>query len=103
MIRVPGYGDHLEATVDPDIRVRQAAAPPGFADVIGGAILAEPDEPPHWHVTFTVADRDRDAELAQSLGATVVRTAETPWTKTAQLRDPQGAALTISQFAPPTG
>jgi len=31
MIRVPGYGDHLAATTDPDIRERQAAVsvPPG--------------------------------------------------------------------------
>ena len=36
MIQVPGYGDHLAATVDPDIHERQATAPPGFADVIGG-------------------------------------------------------------------
>ena len=35
-IQVPGYGDHLEATVDPDIRTRQASAPEGFEDVIGG-------------------------------------------------------------------
>lgn len=101
MIRVPGYGDHLEATVDPDIRVRQASAPDGFEDVIGGALLVGPDESPHWHVTFTVADRDRDADLAERLGATVVRTAQSPWTKTAELRDPQGAAFTISQFTPP--
>src|SRR4051794_33094851 len=36
MLQVPGYGDHLAATVDPDIHERQATAPPGFADVIGG-------------------------------------------------------------------
>ena len=36
MIQVPGYGDHLAATVDPGIHERQASAPPGFADVIGG-------------------------------------------------------------------
>ena len=33
MIRLPGYGDHLAATIDPDIHERQAFAPPGFADV----------------------------------------------------------------------
>ena len=27
MIRCPGYGDHLEATVDPDIRARQSGTP----------------------------------------------------------------------------
>ena len=69
--------------------------------MIGGALLVGQDEPPHWHVTFTVADRDRAADRAERLGATVVDTAESHWTKTAELRDPQGAALTISQFAPP--
>src|ERR1700683_3052878 len=36
MLRRPGYGDHLETTVDPDIRKRQAAVqvPPGFEDAI---------------------------------------------------------------------
>ena len=36
MWRRPGYGDHLAATVDPDIHARQDAisAPPGFADAI---------------------------------------------------------------------
>jgi len=31
MIRLPGYGDHLAATIDPDIHQRQESAPPGFA------------------------------------------------------------------------
>ena len=57
-IQVPGYGDHLAATVDPDIRTRQASAPEGFEDVIGGIAAAEDGEEAHWHVTFTVADRD---------------------------------------------
>lgn len=36
MLQVPGYGDHLAATVDPGIHERQGSAPEGFADVIGG-------------------------------------------------------------------
>ena len=39
MIQVPGYGDHLAATVDPGIHERQASAPAGFADVIGGLVV----------------------------------------------------------------
>jgi hypothetical protein len=37
MIRRPGYGDHLAATVDFGIRERQdgISAPPGFAEAIG--------------------------------------------------------------------
>jgi predicted enzyme related to lactoylglutathione lyase len=98
MLQVPGYGDHLAATVDPGIHERQATAPPGFADVIGGLVA---DDEPHWSVTFSVADRDDAAATAEKLGASVVSSAETPWTRTALVRDPQGAQFTISQFTPP--
>ena len=103
MIRRPGYGDHLEATVDPDIRSRQGAhnVPPGFEDAIGWLAQAGPGEADHWHVTFTVADRDASVALAVRLGATVVSAEDTDWTKHALIRDPQGAELTISQFTPP--
>jgi predicted enzyme related to lactoylglutathione lyase len=98
MIRLPGYGDHLAATVDPHIEERQAGAPPGFADVVAG--LAAADDAPGWRVRFTVADRDASAATAERLGATVLSSAETPWTREAVVRDPQGAELTLSQFTP---
>ncbi|NYJ08430.1 VOC family protein [Petropleomorpha daqingensis] len=98
MLQVPGYGDHLAATVDPGIHERQATAPPGFADVIGGLLV---DDEPHWSVTFSVADRDDAAASAEKLGATVLSAAENLWTRTARVRDPQGAELTLSQFTPP--
>ena len=101
MITVPGYGDHLEATVDPDIRVRQAGAPEGFADAIGGAVGQEDGEEPHWHVTFSVADRDESVRRAADLGATVLSTREGQWARTARVRDPWGAELTLSQFVMP--
>jgi uncharacterized protein len=102
MWRRPGYGDHLEATVDPDIRKRQedVAAPPGFEDAI--AWLAA-SSPPRWHVTFAVADRDESAATAERLGATVLSSEDTAWTRTAEIRDPQGAELLLSQFTPPGG
>jgi len=103
MIRVPGYGDHLAATVDPGIRERQAAAPAGFADVVGGVAAVGPDDPARWQVTFSVADRDGSVATAESLGATVLRSADEQWTRTALLRDPQGAEFTVSQFTPPDG
>jgi predicted enzyme related to lactoylglutathione lyase len=102
MIQLPGYGDHLAATSDPDIHERQATAPPGFADVIGGLAPAG-DLGPHWHVTFTVADRDDSVATAERLGATVLRSADELWTRKALLRDPQGAEFTVSQFTPPDG
>jgi predicted enzyme related to lactoylglutathione lyase len=101
-IQVPGYGDHLESTIDPDIRTRQADAPDGFADVIGALVPVVDGGVPHWHVTFTVADRDAAVGVAERLGATVVGREDTAWTKTATVRDPQGAVFTASQFAPPT-
>jgi predicted enzyme related to lactoylglutathione lyase len=54
MIQVPGYGDHLAATVDPGIHERQASAPEEFADVIGSLVVVPAGEPARWHVTFTV-------------------------------------------------
>ena len=103
MLQVPGYGDHLAATVDPGIYERQASAPAGFADVIGGLVVIPAGETPRWHVTFTVADRDDSAATAQRLGAMVVRSSDNLWTKDALIRDPQGAEFTVSQFTPPDG
>jgi uncharacterized protein len=103
MLQVPGYGDHLAATVDPGIYERQASAPAGFADVIGGLVITGPGEPARWHVTFTVADRDDSAATAERLGATIVSSSDNLWTKDASVRDPQGAEFTISQFTPPDG
>lgn len=42
-IEVPGYGQHLASTVDPDIYERQANAPEGFADVIGAVVQLQGD------------------------------------------------------------
>ncbi|HET6563581.1 MAG TPA: VOC family protein [Marmoricola sp.] len=102
MIRRPGYGDHLAATIDPDIRERQAGigVPPGFADTVGWLVPAAAEEAPHWHVAFTVADRDATAAAAERLGGTVLRRDDTDWTREALIRDPQGALFTASQFTP---
>jgi predicted enzyme related to lactoylglutathione lyase len=103
MLQVPGYGDHLAATTDPGIHERQASAPAGFADVIGGLVVIRSGQTPHWHVTFTVADRDDSAATAERLGATVISSSDNLWTKDALVRDPQGAEFTVSQFTPPGG
>ena len=105
MLRRPGYGDHLEATVDPGIRARQQAvsAPPGFEDAIAW-IAPAGEGADHWHVTFAVADRD---EAAADRGAPrrdrARERGHATWTRTAHVRDPQGAELTLSQFTPPGG
>lgn len=101
-IRVPGYGDHLEATVDSDIRTRQNAAPEGFEDVIGGLAPVADGESAHWHVTFAVADRDEAAGRVEQLGGTVLSSGDDDWTRHALVRDPAGARFTVSQFAPST-
>lgn len=98
MLRVPGYGRHLADTVDPDIFERQQAAPEGFSDAIGWIFPGT--GPARWATTFTVADRDEAAATAERAGATVLATAENEWTRTATIRDPQGAELTLSQLAP---
>jgi predicted enzyme related to lactoylglutathione lyase len=105
MIRRPGYGDHLEATVDPNIRVRQSgdAVPRGFEDAVAWLVPAAPGERPLWHVTFTVADRDRTARDVERLGGRVLRQDDTEWTRTVLIRDPGGAVFTASQFTPPAG
>lgn len=104
MIRRPGYGDHLAATIDPGIRERQSGdlAPPGFEDAIGWLVPLD-DGRDHWHVSFTAADRDESVSVAEKLGATVISAEDTEWTKAALIRDPQGAELTLSQFTPPQG
>jgi len=99
-ISVPGYGDHLEATIDPDIRTRQAGAPEGFEDVIG-AIVPAGAQPPGWSVVLTVADRDDTVEQVEVLGGTVLHVADNDWTRDVVVRDPQGAVFTASQFTPP--
>jgi predicted enzyme related to lactoylglutathione lyase len=104
LIRVPGYGDHLASTTDPGIHERQSGAmvPPGFADAIGWLTQAGV-RGPGWQVSFTVADRDESAALAESLGGLVLQTEDTDWTRTAVIADPGGAVFTASQFAPPDG
>jgi uncharacterized protein len=103
MWRRPGYGDHLAATADPDIHERQDGinAPPGFADAIGWLAQLQAEEAPNWHVTFAVADRDESLATALRLGATDLSgPIDTMWTRSAVVRDPQGAVFTLSQFAP---
>jgi predicted enzyme related to lactoylglutathione lyase len=101
VIAVPGYGDHLAATSDPEIHIRQAHAPEGFADVIGSIGQAADGETPHWHVTFTVADREAAVDAVRRLGGEVEQTTEDDWTRKAVVRDPDGARLTLSRFSPP--
>lgn len=105
MWALPGYGDHLEAAT-PGLReqMEQMGAPDGFIDVVAD-IHPIPDDdtstPAHWSVTFGVDDVDAVAAKADLLGAEVLSgPVDAPWTRTATVRDPQGATFTISQFVP---
>ena len=104
MVRVPGYGEHLQATIDPGIFARQDTvnAPPGFADAVGWVVPVEPGKESHWHVIFTVADRDATVAVARRSGGEIVSIEESQWTRTALIRDPAGATFTASQFTPPS-
>jgi len=99
MIRLPGYGDHLASTSDPDIHERQKFAPEGFADVVAG--FEQADVPAHWSIRFVAPDRDDTAAKAEQLGARVERTFETDWTREAEIVDPLGARFFISQLVIP--
>lgn len=104
LIRRPGYGDHLAATVNPDIRKTQAdvMAPPGFEDAVAWMALEQQGHPEHWQVSFAVDDRDTAAAAAEDLGGTVLSSDDDVWTRTAKVRDPQGAVFVLSQFTPAT-
>lgn len=99
MIRLPGYGDHLAATVDPDIHERQRFAPPGFADVIAGITPTEGGVA-EWWIRFAVADRDASVAAVERLGGVVEAVGGSEWVEEAIVRDPAGARFVVSQFAP---
>jgi predicted enzyme related to lactoylglutathione lyase len=104
--RVRGYGDFLAAD-DPEIRERLSAdqAPDGFADAVAWMepFTAGSGVHPHWSVTFAVADADAAFTKALALGAEVVTPlVDTDYTRQGVIRDPQGAALTLSEYRPPS-
>ncbi|WP_454858469.1 VOC family protein [Promicromonospora soli] len=99
MARVPGYGNHLASTIDPEIHERQEYVPPGFSDVVAGVLQA--DGLAHWSVAFAVADRDGSVADAERAGATILATEDEEWSKSAKVRDPFGAELVLAQFDPP--
>jgi uncharacterized protein len=100
MWRRPGYGDALEKR-DPGIRERheKAGAPEGFTDAV--AWLMQSEGPARWHVTFSVDDTDASVARAAALGAELlVEPYDAGPVRIAQLKDPQGAELTVSRYDP---
>jgi predicted enzyme related to lactoylglutathione lyase len=104
MIRVPGYGEHLEALNPGTLaRHKEHGAPEGFSDAIGWMQApGNPDGPARWAVTFTVADVDDTAGRTADLGGTVlVAPFDVPYVRLAVVRDPDGATIAIGTFKPP--
>jgi len=54
-----------------------------------------------WRVKFSVADRAESMSLVEKLGGTVLATDDQYWANLADIRDPQGAEFTISEFHDP--
>src|SRR5262249_33773707 len=113
MWALPAYGDFLEART-PGMRkgMAEMGAPPRLEEVVAAAApLAgdQPDTPPHWPITFGVADADAVAAKAPELGGRVLMEPfDAPWVRMTVIRDPQGATFTASKFVPenkalPTG
>src|SRR3954470_4959852 len=104
MIRVPGYGDHLEALTPGTLAShKELGAPDGFSHAIGWMQPpAPPDGPVRWVVTFSVADADDTAARTRSLGGSVlVEPFDVPYVRMAVIRDPDGVTFAIGKFQPP--
>lgn len=60
-----------------------------------------PDVPPHWGVSFAVADCDATVDKARELGATITAgPMDMPIGRFAGILDPQGAHFTVMQMTP---
>jgi predicted enzyme related to lactoylglutathione lyase len=104
MIRVPGYGEHLEALTPGTIAGhKEMGAPEGFSDAVGWMQApGQPDGPARWAVTFSVADADDVARRAPSLGGAVLAEPfDVPYVRMAVLRDHDGETFVVGKFQPP--
>ncbi len=105
MWALPGYGEFLDELRPGTLAgMKEMGAPTGFENVVASiAPIAadQPDTPPHWGVTFAVADADATAAKARELGATVLAEPfDAPWGRMTVLAAPQGATFTARQFVP---
>ena len=104
MIRVRGYGEHLETLRPGTIEGHKAiGTPEGFSDSIGWMHPpTREDGAARWAVSFAVADADATVARAAELGGTVLTgPIDAPYVRTAELRDPEGETVSIGQFQPP--
>jgi predicted enzyme related to lactoylglutathione lyase len=89
LFRLPGYvGGEPQQPVPRDVVAVMEVLGPGPV-------------PPHWALDFWIADADDAVARAGRLGASVVvPVEESPYFRTAVLRDPQGATFSVSQLRP---
>jgi predicted enzyme related to lactoylglutathione lyase len=105
MWTLPGYGDYLEERT-PGLRkqIAEVGGPEGFIDVVAAVnpIAGDDSETPaHWSVTFAVDDADAVATKAVKLGGELLAGPfDAPFTRSAVIKDPQGATFIASQFVP---
>jgi len=105
MIRVPGYGEHLETLAPGTLESHKSmGAPDGFSDAVGWMQPpARENGAARWVVTFSVADVDETAARAKALGGTVLAEPfDVPYVRMAVIRDLEGETFAIGQFKPPT-
>jgi predicted enzyme related to lactoylglutathione lyase len=103
MVQMPGYADFLEIA-HPGVRARHAAAgaPPGFTDAVGWLHPIPSNAAAHWSVTLSVDDADGVAARTNQLGGAIISgPIDVPYSRVLQITDPQGAAVTLSQFKMP--
>ena len=100
MWRLPGYSDVLAAH-DPELRKRHAEAgvPEGFSDAIGWLGTRRPAAL-DGDVRGRRRGRDRRPRGRGSAAPSSRRRSTSPSARIAVLRDPAGAELTVSRYAP---
>jgi predicted enzyme related to lactoylglutathione lyase len=86
LLRLPGY-------------VGGEPAQPVPRDVVAVMAASDGSEPAQWSVGFWIADADKAVATAEQLGGEVLMgPTDVPGFRMAMLRDPQGAAFSVSQL-----
>ena len=105
MIRVPGYGDHLEALNPGTLAAHKETARRRASRTRSAGCRPPVDArrpPPAGPSPSRVADADATAARTAELGGTVLAEPfDVPYSRMAVVRDPDGVTFTISQFQPP--
>ncbi len=104
MIRVPGYGDHLEALSPGTLaRHKELGAPEGFSDAIGWmqAPATRTARPAGRSRSRSPTPTTPPAAPPELGGTVLVEPFDVPYVRMAVLRDPDGVTFAIGKFQPP--